>query len=132
MIDPGFQYIANIGIYFWMIGDYASDLLVLKLAPSSIVESLCNITAKEEDSLHITILCLSLYSMMLKLYAINSNKLDMIHRIPFLWSFMIWMISASNIYVVTKRNIVVSVIGIVLMITGSDVSHPMHTIYEPC
>ena len=43
------------------------------------------------------------------------------------------MTSVNNVCIITKRNLVASTIGLVFLIaTRSDVSHPMHTTYEPC
>ena len=74
MLDPGLLHVANIGIDLWRIKDYASDLLVLKLASSSTVGALCNIVGTEKDSVIVTVLCISLYFMRLQLYAVNCKK----------------------------------------------------------
>ena len=67
----------------WRINDYASDLLVLKLASPSSLERLCNLVDDGEDPVVISIICLSLYFMGLQLYAINYKKMDASHRISF-------------------------------------------------
>ena len=131
VLDPGLLHVANVGIDLWRIKDYASDLLVLKLASTSTVDALCSLVGKEEDPVVVTVLCVSLYFMRLQLYGIYCKKLDSIHRISFLWASMLWMTSMKNVCVITKRNIVTSTIGLVFLIARSDVAHPRHTISEP-
>ena len=67
----------------WRPEDFASDLLVLKLASSDTVKNLTGIIMVGEYPVEVGILCNSLYFLRLGLYAVDTKFLDANMRVSF-------------------------------------------------
>ena len=65
--------------------------LVLKWASFDTISKLCALESEDPDS--VGILCVTLYSLHIQLYAVNSKCLVFHERVNFMWSSMLWITS---------------------------------------
>ena len=94
-IDTHLLIISHVSINLWRIIDYASDLLVLKLALYDTLCDLCeNISMEEEVS--VGAICVTLYFVRLLLYATNSKQCRFRNRYDLL-CFHFTFFSAFNV-----------------------------------
>ena len=131
VIDSQMLQVAGISKDLWRPKDFAFDILVLRLDSSDNVEILTYIIIIGEDPAAVGSICNSIYFLILGLYAVNTKVLDANMRVSFLWCCMIWITSIKNSYIIAKRNIVMSTIGVLFLSSRSDVPHPKHATYEP-
>ena len=74
IMDPQLLVLAKVPVDLWRVKDWASDNLFLRLALSPILEKL--VALHEEEDASIAVLCMTLYFMRLKLFAINAKKAE--------------------------------------------------------
>ena len=86
--DTRLLHVANVSIDLWRVKDHGFDCLVLKLESLSTVDKLCSLVSTGEDPIILSVLCLSLCFMRLKIYDVNCKKLEPVHIISFMWSSM--------------------------------------------
>ena len=96
-IDADLLRLADITQEFWRTQDFASDLVVLKLASSETIDSLLKLPTENYSYTYsnLNALMLTLYFIRLRLYSINGSYLLAKHRVRFLWSSTLWLISIS-------------------------------------
>ena len=131
VIDAQMLQVSGISKNLWRPKDFASDILVLKLASSETVKKLTGIIMIGDYLETFFSLCTSLYFLRLGLYAVNTKVLASNMRVYFLWCCMILITSIKNICIITKSNIVTSTIGMSFLENIIDVPRPIHATYEP-
>ena len=92
----------------------------------------------EEDnsSSSVAVLCLSLYFIRLRLYAINKTNENYLERKKYMWASLIWFASFDHecgaTMMAKKRNIVMEPYGILFLLPRNDVAYPRHLTSESC
>ena len=130
IFDQGLLTICGLPLELYRSGDFASDLLVLRLASLSTVEKLSTLTLSQ-DAGTVGIMCLGLYFMRLNLFAVNSKLLDAQSRIVFIWASMLWVTSIKGISMITKRNYVCACLPLVFIAMRNDISNLRYVTSEP-
>ena len=102
LIDTGLVPIASIQQELWIVKDFASDLLVLRLASAETAIKIMSVPRVEKESCLATLL--SLYFMRVHLYAVNARGLNAKQRVILLWSSMLFIMQVDGIHKTTKRN----------------------------
>ena len=72
VIDPFLLKASGITQEHWRIEDYASDLMVLRLASTVSVQKLVQLETSDKGN--VVVLVLTLYFIRLRLYAVNAKK----------------------------------------------------------
>lgn len=137
VLDPALLPLAGVAEELWRVKDWASDLVVLRLASAATVAKVATLVNEEAGS--VCTLCVTLYFMRLKLYAVNTKKAYYRDRISFLWASMIWLTSfeskspmgtnQSNM-TINRRNLITETIALVFAMARSDVSKPRYLTTE--
>ena len=137
VLDPALLPLAGVAQELWRVKDWASDLVVLRLASADTVAKVATLVNEEAGS--VCSLCVTLYFMRLKLYAVNTKKAYYRDRISFLWASMIWLTSfewkstmgtnQSNM-TTNRRNVMTETIALVFAMARDDVSKPRYTTTE--
>lgn len=122
IIDTELLRLAGVAKLLWRIKDFASDLLVLKLASYDTVDKLSSLV--NEDPGSVGVLCATLFFMRARLCAVNSKTLGCRDRMVLMWSAMLWHTSLgySSTFktnqanmLPSKRNCVVEAIGFMFL-----------------
>ena len=129
VVDSGLLQVADIPIDIWQISDFASDLLILRLASPATVTSLLSLKNEDENAVFCN--CFTLYFMRAHLFGVNAKKCNARHRVLLIWSSMLWFTSLKGVAMVTKRNIVCAAITMCFLVMQSDVPNPRYTTSEP-
>ena len=120
IIDAGLLPIGKVPQDLWRIKDFASDLLVLKLASAKTIESVLPITVMDELSKKAT--CMILFFMRTHLYAVNNDgKLHAKTRCYLLWCSLIFMLQIDGVHHTTKKNWLVATVSLTFTMLRSDV-----------
>ena len=130
LIDPGLLKCTDISNTLWRVKDFASDLLVLRLASSTTVEKVLKLKCQEPQSQ--IILSLSLFFMRVHLCAVNcKGTLTAKERVTMLWSSLLVCLHVDGVSITTKRNWVTECISMVFMMMRFDVMSPHRLTSEP-
>ena len=90
-LDPWILKLAGVSQELWRIQDYASDLLVLRLASA---ETIYKVNLVEDLGVGSkAFLDSTLYFTRLRLFAVNSKVLGFKERIMYTWEKIIWLTS---------------------------------------
>ena len=94
-----------------------------------------------EDHSSVTVMCVTLYFLRLKLFAVNARMLGFCDRVVFAWSAMIWLTSLdtesrlgtnqSNM-AINRRNMATKAITVVFSVMRDDVFNPRYITTETC
>ena len=138
VLDPGLLSLALVAVELWRIKDWASDLVVSRLASAKSVAKVAMLSNEEVGS--VSVLCLTLYFIRLKLFAVNAKKGNFRDRITFLWASTIWLTSfesksllgtnQSNMST-NRRNLLTETIALVFAMARNDVTKPRMLTTEP-
>ena len=138
IIDPELLRLARVEIDLWRVKDFASDLLVLKLASEKTINKLSQLD--NEDSSCIAVLSVTLYFLRLRLYSVNAKVFGFRGRMTFMWSSMIWFTSLgykstlgtnqSNM-LANRRNFVTETIAFIFLFVRKDIINPRYCTSEP-
>lgn len=138
ILDPELLRIAHVPKLLWRIKDFASDLLVLKLASYETVNKQCSLV--NEDAGCIGIICATLYFMRARLCSVNSKTMGYRDRMILMWTGMLWHTSLgySSAYktnqanmLPSKRNSATEAIGFMFLFPRNDVENPRYCTTEP-
>lgn len=130
MIDCGLLKCTKIGQDLFRPKDFASDLLVLRLASHDTVAKILSLESSDPQS-QITI-SLSLYFMRVHLACINmKGRLKPKERISMLWSTFLYILHIDGVSILTKRNWASECISLSFLIMVSDVRYPHRLTSEP-
>lgn len=138
VLDPQLLVIASVPNDLWRIKDWASDAIVLKMASSSTVEKV--VALENEEAGSIAALCMTLYMMRLRLYAVNAKVVDSRDRIAFMWASLLWFTSLKSKSRQTtsqanmsqnRKNLITETIGMIHCMARSDVTKPRYLTTEP-
>jgi hypothetical protein len=128
-VDCGLLLDAGIPYELIRVSDFASDLLVLKLASSETAGKIMSLENQDSDSVFVT--CLTLYFMRAHLFGVNSKECDANHRVSLIWSSAIWMTTLKGVSVLTQRNIMSGAVSMCFLVMRSDVLNPRYLTSEP-
>ena len=137
VFDPMLLSLAGVPVELWRVKDWASDLVVLRLASADTVGKLASMYREEVGS--VSVLCVTLYFMRLKLFAVNTKRALYRDRIAFLWASLLWLTSfesksplgtnQSNM-TINKRNLMTESIALVFAMARVDVVKPRYLTTE--
>ncbi len=139
IIDPELLHLAGVAHDLWQVKDFASDLLILKLASADTVEKLCSLV--DEDQGCIGVICATLYFMRARLCSVNSKSVCYRDRLILMWSSMLWTTSLGykSTYktnqatmLANRRNIATEAIAFVFLFVREDIVNPRRCTSEPC
>ena len=128
-VDTGLFVLAGIPQELWRVKDWASDLVVLRMASLQTVLKVAALS-ESEDQGTVAVMCISLYFIRLKLFSINCKKLGFRERLVFSWCSMIWITSFSsksrlgtnrNNSRINVRNMATEIIAMVFAVARNDV-----------
>ena len=137
VFDPFILKNAGVASELWRVDDFASDFIVLRLASTTTLNKICKLADTEEkDNIGgVTVLCLSLYFMRLRLYAINATNVNYLERMKYIWASLLWFTSFNHLcggtMTTNKHNIVMETYGMMFLLPHNDVSYPSHLTSEP-
>ena len=104
LVDTGALCEAKILQELWRVKNYASDLLVLKLASAETVTALMRLLFNDPDSMKA--LCLTLFFMRTHLFATNSvGVVEENTRRMMMWSSLIFFLHIDGAHMTTKKKI---------------------------
>lgn len=130
LIDTGLLKVARINQDLWRIKDFASDLLVLKLASATTAASVFSVQCADTDAA--VALATVLFFKRVHLFAVNSKGCSTAtERVVMLWSSFIFMLHIDGVHPTTKRNLMLECISMSFMILRSDVFRPSRITTEP-
>ena len=130
MIDAGLLPKAGIPSNLTRPKDFASDLLVLKLASSVTVDNILRV--ESGDAKGQIILSLTLFFMRAHLTAINiKGSLSCKERISMLWSSFLFLLHVDGASIVTKRNWASESVSMCFMMMYQAVIRPHRLSSEP-
>ena len=122
-VDTELLNLANIAKELVYIKDFASDLLVLRLASSETVQEIMELLVSDTKSVCAT--CVTLLFMRAHLYGVNCEaNLSPKTRVYLTWSSLIFMLHIDGVHVTTKRNWIVASISLCFLYMRSDVRLP--------
>jgi hypothetical protein len=97
IFDEGLLTICGSTTELFRCGDFALDLLVLRLASFDTVSKLSTLTSTEDPG-SVTAMCMGLYFMRMNLFAVNAkSSLDLHSRVVFIWSSVLWVTSNCDV-----------------------------------
>jgi hypothetical protein len=135
VMDAGLLLDAGIPEQLWRITDWASDLLVLRLASGETIGALDALkkgNPSSVDSRSVALLSLTLFFVRLRLFCVNTKKLSAHERVAGIWASMLWIDSLSGVSIITKRNMICEAISLVFLVMRDDISAPRLLTTEPC
>lgn len=137
VLDPALLPLGGVAQELWRVKDWASDLVVLRLASVATVAKVA--TLVDDEAGLVCALCVTLYFMRLKLYAVNTKKAYYRDRISFLWASMIWLtsfewkstlcINQSNM-TTNRHSLMTETIALIFAMARADVSKPRYLTTE--
>ena len=113
--------------------DFASDNLVKALVSYETIKKVKDASVEFGSTIEgdKAALAATLFFMHLQLYSINAKSVTSKHQVVYLWCSMVWLTSIHGASVITKRNIVSSVIPLVFLCIREDVHHSRYCTSEP-
>jgi len=122
LIDQHIFLIAGISRGLYSAPGHTPDLSLLNLASSDTVRKVC---ALEVESSSLSALCITLYFMRLRLFAVHfkHESLDSRSRIIFVWTSMLWLTSMSypqHESVTIKRKFVSETLSLICLFARED------------
>eukprot|EP00474_Spongospora_subterranea_P005739 CRZ06197.1 hypothetical protein [Spongospora subterranea] len=112
-----------------VLSDFASDLKVLQLCRTEVVEKILTTNAPNENK---ACLALCLVFLRLLISATNERNLDRRVRIAYVWSSLIWFHSVTGIHRITRLNLILHCIGSLFFFANNAVVDPRLCSEEPC
>ena len=82
-LDPALLHLAGVSAELWRVKDWASNLVLLRLASENTVAKVAKLVNEDVES--VPVLCVTLYFLRLKLFAVNTSKENFRDRVCFLW-----------------------------------------------
>eukprot|EP00918_Siedleckia_nematoides_P084791 GHVU01186328.1.p1 GENE.GHVU01186328.1~~GHVU01186328.1.p1 ORF type:complete len:288 (-),score=14.80 GHVU01186328.1:740-1603(-) len=124
LFDTGLLPAAGVQRELYRVDDFASDELVLKLCSADTITKL-HAKSSEEEGTSLAVTGLTLFFVRLFMIAVNSKqKICDMDRVALLWCSLLWLTSLAGMHPTTKRNVVVSVLGSVLLCVQRKVPSP--------
>ena len=96
VVDPFLLKITAVSTELWITEDYASYLIFLRLDSTRILTKICMLEKDNDNTGSLTVLCLSLYFMRLRLYAINTTDTNYLERMKYMWASFLWFTSFDH------------------------------------
>ena len=133
MVDSYLLRVAGVSNDLIRPNDFASDLLVTRLAAFDTIQKLSGVghmfgSTSEGDK---GVMALTLFFIRLHLHAVNGKTVPARHRVVYLWCSMLWFTSIGGASVITKRNLVAEVVSFVFIVMCSDITKPRYCTSEP-
>lgn len=133
VVDADLLRVSGISMDLIRYHDFASDLLVLKLASSKSVKKIAALVQAGPTDFTVEeagCLALVLLVMRLHLHATNGVGAPSDHRAFYSWVSMVVLTSLEELCITTKRNIVCDTIPSICLMVQSDVLKPRNTTTE--
>ena len=129
--DVGILKLAGILEDLYRVKDFASDAAVLELCSSKSIQKILKnreVEHEDEGSVMVTLLCM----LFLRIFIVTSSSSDVPKKqaMALLWSCLLFFTSI-NMAMVTKRNIVASILPMVCLIAQKRVQKPQLLTSEP-
>ena len=130
--------IADVSMLYWRIKDFASDLLVLRLASYETVSKIYSLEGQDVGS--VAAVCTTLYMMRLRLCSVNSTNFGFRDRINFMWTSLLWMTSLGSRSVLgtnqsnmlaNRRNLITESLACIFLFIRSDIVNSRYCTTEP-
>ena len=125
VFDPWLLKEAGVAKELIRVEDYASDVCVLRLASASTVKKIIDLDSKDTGNVSVTIL--SLMFMRMRSYAVNSRTATWDERATMSYAALLWFTSfhtSGSTMMANKRNMILETVGVLFLVTRSDVSQP--------
>jgi hypothetical protein len=135
VFDVGLLRAAGIDLNLIRVSDYASDVLVQKLASAKTVYRVSDLDGENPNDS--TLVCFYLFFMRCIYWAINAGKTACVNRsfrAKMIWCSMIFMDSLEGLSSTTLRNLYLSSVGLVMLLMNEavDPNKLVLVTEEPC
>ena len=132
IFDVGLLPLPGVAADLYCVGDYTSDILVLKLCSSNTINKLLNLLiSSNKDPLNICFMAMTLYFLRSFICAYNTANLSCEGRVTMLWSALMWFSSLKGIHAQSKHNFVTSCLGGIFLALQRRVCNLQLTTTEP-
>ena len=131
VFDPWLLKVAGVPSEHIRIDDFASDALPMRLASSNNIAKIINSGFHDVGNCAVT--TMSLTFMRLRSYAVNARTGHWRHRAIFSWASFLWFSSfqtPGSTMMANKGNMLLESIGVLSLVTRSDVSQPRRATSE--
>ena len=133
LFDSEPLHLAGVHHKLWRQEDFASDLLVLKLASYKTIKALVELDSNAVGD--VAVVCAILYFTILRLYVVNAKEVSWKERLIYHWASLLWFTSfdgcAGTMYK-NQKNMVIETIGMMFLFPLSDFYNPRLASSEPC
>ena len=130
LIDTGLLKSAGVSQDLWRVKDFASDLLVLKLASANTVGMVLSVACADYKAAFA--LATTLFFVRVHLFAVNSKgAINAQERVVMLWSSFIYFLHIDGVHPVTKKNLLLECISMSFAMLRADVIRPSRITTEP-
>ena len=130
LIDTGLLKSAGVSQDLWRVKDFASDLLVLKLASANNVGMVLSVACADYKAAFA--LATTLFFVRVHLFAVNSKgAINAQERVVMLWSSFIYFLHIDGVHPVTKKNLLLECISMSFAMLRADVIRPSRITTEP-
>jgi len=132
MVNCNLLSLAGISEDIWRVKDWASDLVVLRMASLKTITAIAALVGTQDEGT-VSVMCVSLYFLRLKLFSVNCKTLGYRERIVFSWCSMIWITSFAsksrlgtnqNNTRINARNMVTETLAMIFAVARDDVGGP--------
>ena len=131
VFDPWMPKDTGIAQELWRVDDFASDALPMRLASSNSLVAMIN--GNYEGIGNCAVTTVSLTFMRIHSYAVNQRKTNWKSRAFYTWASMLWFTSfhtSGSTMMTNKRNMVLETVGVMFLVSRSDVKHSRRCISE--
>ena len=137
IVDTYLFVIAGVPIVLWRVKDFASDLLVLRLASQETVDRIYALEGEDLGSVAVT--CVTLYFVRARLLSVNAKSLNYRVRITLMWTSMLYSTSfgyssplgtCQSNWLANRRNLVCAGIGMVFLFIQKGIINPRYNTSE--
>ena len=118
---------SGVSTELWRPTDFASNLLVLKLASCESVHKIhWHMSYSVSDALDFDVVSLMVTLTMIRihLFSVNSSLMDLNQRAVFLWATIIWFTSLKGACIATNKNLVYEGVSLAFLLLRGDVVKP--------
>ena len=118
---------SGVSTELWRPTDFASNLLVLKLASCESVHKIhWHMSYSVSDALDFDVVSLMVTLTMIRihLFSVNSSLMDLNQRAVFLWATIIWFTSLKGACIATNKNLVSEGVSLAFLLLRGDVVKP--------
>jgi hypothetical protein len=123
MVDAGLLKKAVITQELYRVKDFASDLLVLKLASSATVATIIDLPGQDLQTQ--VILSISLFFMRVHLCSVNcKGKVNAKQRVSMIWSSFLYLLHVDGVSIITKRNWATETVSLCFVMMRDDIMRP--------